>query len=129
MVNVTKWSGIVATLGSLVIIALPAFFSVSHSQALASLLLGEIAAIALAHSAYRASSGKQASFVGVATAVVCGLGLLASPILFYPVDPFLTLMLALSFVVVVGGVASGVERILGGAEGRQTGAQRVAGGQ
>ena len=128
MVNLTKWVGLVATLVSLVIIALPAVFSVSHPQALTSLLLGEIAAIALAHSAYRASAGKQASPLAIGTAVVCGLGLLVSPILLAPTDPFLTIMLALSSVLVAGGVAAGADRIRGGAAGRRTGAQRIAGG-
>jgi len=53
--------------------------------------------------------------------------LLVSPLLFAPVDPFLTLMLVFSLVVLVGGVAAGVERIRGGEEARQTGAQRIAG--
>ena len=128
MVNVTKWSGLVATLASLVVIVLPAVSSIPHAQALMNLLLGEVAAIALAHSAYRASSGKQANPVAVVTAVVCGLVLLVSPLVLSPVDPFLTLMLAFSLVIVVGGVAAGVDRIRGGAEGRQTGAQRLAGG-
>jgi drug/metabolite transporter (DMT)-like permease len=127
MVNLTKWLGLVATLSGLVVIALPAVFSVPHSQALVSLLLGEIAAIALAHSAYRASSGKQASPVAIVTAVVCGLGLLVSPLVLAPTDPFLTVMLVLSGVIVASGVAAAVERIRGGSEGRQTGAQRVSG--
>ena len=129
MVNVTKWAGIAAMASSLAVIALPASFAVPHQQALLSLLLGEIAAIAMAHSAYRASSGKQASPLGIATAVVCGLILLVSPIVFYPVDPFLSVMLAVSAVIAAGGVAAGVDRIRGGAEGRQSGAQRIAGGQ
>jgi len=127
MVNLTKWAAVVASLSSLVIIVLPAVSRVPHTQALLNLLLGEIAAIALAHSAYRISSGKQASPVGVLTGLVCGLVLLVSPLLFAPVDPFLTLMVAFSLVVVVGAVAAGVERIRGGEEGRQTGAQRIAG--
>jgi hypothetical protein len=129
MVNITKWSGIAATLSSLAVIALPAFFSVSHQQALLSLLLGEIAAIALAHSAYRASSGKQAAPLGIATAIVCGVVLMVSPIIFYPVDPYLTVMLGISAIIVAGGVAAGADRLRGGAEGRQSGAQRLAGGQ
>ena len=65
MVNITKWSGLVATIASLVVIVLPAFFRVAHTQALTSLLVGEVAVIALAHSAYRASSGKQAAPLSV----------------------------------------------------------------
>jgi len=127
MVNLTKWSGIVATVASVVVIALPALFRVTHSQTLTSLLLGEVAAIALAHSAYRASSGKQAAPLSIAAAVVSGLVLLVSPLLLSPFDPFLSLMLGTSLVVLLGGVLAGIDRIRGGAAGRQTGAERVAG--
>jgi len=127
MVNLTKWSGLVATVASLVVILLPAFFRVTHTQALTSLLVGEVAAIALAHSAYRASSGKQASPLSVVAAIVSGLILLVSPLLLSPFDPFLTLMIGTSLVVLVGGILAGVDRIRGGAAGRQTGAERLAG--
>jgi len=127
MVNLTKWSGFVATIASLVIIVLPAFFRVTHPQALTSLLVGEVAAIALAHSAYRASSGKQAAPLSVGAAVVSGLILLASPLLLSPFDPFLTLMLATSLIVLIGGVLAGINRVRGGAAGRRTGAERLAG--
>jgi len=127
MANLTKWSGIVATVASVVVIALPALFRVTHSQTLTSLLLGEVAAIALAHSAYRASSGKQAAPLSIAAAVVSGLVLLVSPLLLSPFDPFLSLMLGTSLVVLLGGVLAGIDRIRGGAAGRQTGAERVAG--
>ena len=127
MVNLTKWSGLVATVASLVVIVLPAFFRVSHPQALTSLLVGEVAVIALAHSAYRASSGKQAAPVSIVAAIVSGLILLVSPVLLSPFDPFLTLMLGTSLVVLAGGILAGVDRIRGGAAGRQTGAERLAG--
>jgi drug/metabolite transporter (DMT)-like permease len=127
MVNLTKWSGIVATLAALVVIVLPALFRVPHGQSLANLLLGEIAAIALAHSAYRASSGKQASPMAVVAAVISGLVLLVSPILLAPFDPFLSVMLGTSLLILVGGVLAGVERVRGGAAGRETGAERVSG--
>src|SRR6056297_2474137 len=127
MVNLTKWSGIVATVASVVVIALPALFRVTHSQTLTSMLFGEVAAIALAHSAYRASSGKQAAPLSIAAAVVSGLVLLVSPLLLSPFDPFLSLMLGTSLVVLLGGVLAGIDRIRGGAAGRQTGAERVAG--
>ena len=127
MVNTTKWSGLVATVASLVVILLPTFFQVPHAQALTSLLVGELAAIALAHSAYRASSGKQANPLSIVTAVVAGLVLLVSPLLLAPFDPFLTVMLATSLVILLGGVLAGVDRIRGGAAGRQTGAERIAG--
>lgn len=126
MVNLTKWSGLVATVASFVVIFLPALFRVPHGQALTSLLVGEIAAIALAHSAYRASSGKQASPLSIVTAVGTGLILVVSPLLLAPFDPFLTVMLGTSLVVLAGGVIAGVDRVRGGAAGRQSGAERIA---
>ena len=98
MAKLTKWSGIAATVASLVVIALPAFFRVTHSQALTSLLVGEVAAIALAHSAYRASSGKQAAPLSIVMAVLSGLVLLVSPLLLSPYDPFLSLMIGISLI-------------------------------
>ena len=127
MVNLTKWSGLIATIASLVVIVLPAFFRVTHPQALTSLLVGEVAAIALAHSAYRASSGKQASLLSVVAAIVSGLILVVSPLVLSPFDPFLTIMLGVSLVVLAGGVLAGVDRIRGGAAGRRSGAERLAG--
>jgi drug/metabolite transporter (DMT)-like permease len=127
MVNLTKWSGLVATIASLVVIVLPAFFRVTHPQALTSLLVGEVAAIALAHSAYRASSGKQASLLSVVAAIVSGLILVVSPLVLSPFDPFLTIMLGVSLVVLAGGVLAGVDRVRGGAAGRRSGAERLAG--
>jgi len=127
MVSLTKWAGLVATVASLAVIVLPAYFAVPHAQALTNLLLGEIATLTLAHSAYRASSGKQASVVAAVAAVACGVALLVATLWFFPVDPFLTLMLALGAAVAGGGVVALVDRFRGGAEGRQTGAQRLAG--
>ncbi|PSP83664.1 hypothetical protein BRC96_07545 [Halobacteriales archaeon QS_6_64_34] len=127
MVNLTKWSGLVATIASLVVIVLPAFFRVTHPQALTSLLVGEVAAIALAHSAYRASSGKQASLLSVVAAIISGLILVVSPLVLSPFDPFLTIMLGVSLVVLAGGVLAGLDRVRGGAAGRRSGAERLAG--
>ncbi|MBX0321751.1 hypothetical protein EGH21_01775 [Halomicroarcula sp. F13] len=126
MVNATKWVGLAGTVVSIVVIFLPSVFSVPHTQALTNLLVGEIAALAVGHSAYRAASGKQAAPLAAVAGVVCGLVLTVSPILFYAVDPFLTVMLVLGLVVTAGGAAAIVDRYLGGEEGRQTGAQRIA---
>jgi hypothetical protein len=126
MVNLTKWAGLVATIASFIIIFLPAFFSVPHEQALANLMLGEVAAMTLAHSAYRASSGKQASVGAAVAAAGCGIALILSTLYYYPVDPFLTLMFAFALAVTAGAVVALVDRFRGGEEGRQSGAQRIA---
>ncbi|WP_254273826.1 hypothetical protein [Haloarcula marina] len=126
MVNTTKWAGLAATLVAIVIVFLPSVLSTSHPQALTNLLVGEIGAIAIGHSTYRVASGKQAVPLAAIIGTLCGLLLTVSPIFLYPFDPFLSVMLFGGLVVTVGGVAMGVDRIRGGAEGRQTGAQRIA---
>ncbi|QIO22318.1 hypothetical protein [Haloarcula sp. JP-L23] len=126
MVNATKWLGLAATVVSVVVILLPAVFSVPHTQALTNLLVGEIAALAVGHSTYRAASGKQAAPLAAVTAIVCGLLLTVSPMFLYAVDPFLTVMLLFGLVVTAGGAVAIVDRYVGGEEGRQTGAQRIA---
>ncbi|GGN85798.1 MULTISPECIES: hypothetical protein [Haloarcula] len=126
MVNATKWLGLAATVVSVVVILLPAVFSVPHTQALTNLLVGEVAALAVGHSTYRAASGKQAVPLAAVTGIVCGLLLTVSPMFLYAVDPFLTVMLLFGLVVTAGGAAALVDRYVGGEEGRQTGAQRIA---
>lgn len=127
MVNTTKWFLLGATLVSMVVIFISAIIPVAYQQALVNLLVGELAAITLAHSAYRVSSGKQASTTAAAIAVVSGIILFLSPIFIEPVDPILSIMFAAGAVVAIGGLVGILGRILGGEEGRQTGAQRVSG--
>jgi hypothetical protein len=127
MVDTTKWFLLGATLVSMFVIVVSAIIPVAYQQALVNLLVGELAAIALAHSAYRVSSGKQASSVAAAIAVASGIILFLSPIFIEPVDPILSIMFAAGAVVTVGGLVGILGRILGGEEGRRTGAERISG--
>lgn len=126
MVDTTKWFLFGTALVSLVVIFISAFIPVAYEQALVNLLVGELAAIALAHSAYRISSGKQVSPVAAGLAVVSGAILFVSPILIEPVDPVLSIMFATGAIIVAGGLAGIVGRIRGGEEGRQSGAERIS---
>jgi hypothetical protein len=126
MVNTTKWVLFGATLVSIVVIFVSALIPIAYQQALVNLLVGELAAITLAHSAYRVSSGKQVSPVAGSIAVLSGIVLFLSPIFIEPVDPILSIMFAAGAVVAVGGLAGVLGRILGGEEGRQTGAERIS---
>ncbi|MDS0221967.1 hypothetical protein NDI54_11480 [Haloarcula sp. S1AR25-5A] len=127
MVDTTKWFLLGATLISMFVIVVSAIIPVAYQQALVNLLVGELAAIALAHSAYRVSSGKQASPAAAALAVVSGIILFLSPIFIEPVDPILSIMFAAGAIVTVGGLVGILGRLLGGEEGRQTGAERISG--
>jgi len=126
MVNTTKWFLLGATLVSMVVIFVSAFIPVAYQQALVNLLVGELAALTLAHSTYRVSSGKQVSPVAAVIAILSGIVLFVSPILIEPVDPILSVMFATGAVVTIGGLVGVLGRILGGEEGRQTGAERLS---
>jgi hypothetical protein len=127
MVDVLKWLGLVGTILSAVIVVLSGVFSIPYTQALINLLVGEFVVIAVAHSTYRISSGKQASPMAAGLAIGGGIVLAATPYLFARFDPYLTIQLVCSLVVVATGVGVFADRVLGGEEGRQTGAQRIAG--
>ncbi|MGB9933221.1 hypothetical protein [Haloarcula amylolytica] len=126
MVDTTKWFLLGATLVSMVVIFVSAIIPVAYQQALVNLLVGELAAIALAHSTYRVSSGKQVSPVAAAIAILSGVFLFLSPIFIEPVDPILSVMFAAGAVIAVGGLVGVLGRVLGGEEGRQTGAERIS---
>ena len=126
MVNTTKWFLLGATLVSMVAIFVSAVIPVAYQQALVNLLVGELAALTLAHSTYRVSSGKQVSPVAAATAILSGIILFLSPIFIEPVDPILSVMFATGAVVTVGGLVGVLGRFFGGEEGRQTGAERIS---
>lgn len=126
MIKGLKWLGLIATVLSALVIILSGIFSIPYEQALVNLLVGEFVVIAVAHSTYRISSGKQASSGAAALAIVGGAILAATPYLFARFDPFLTIQLVCSLVIIAAGVGVFADRFIGGEEGRQTGAQRIA---
>lgn len=127
MVDTTKWFLAGATLISVAVIFVSAVIPVAYQQALVNLLVGELAAIALAHSAYRVSSGKQPSLKVAVSATLSGVILILSPIMINPVDPILSILFGMGGIVTVAGIVSVLTRVIGGEEGRQTGADRIAG--
>ncbi|EMA12883.1 hypothetical protein BDK61_3399 [Haloarcula quadrata] len=126
MTNTTKWFLLGATLVSMAVVFVSAVIPVAYEQALVNLLVGELAALTLAHSTYRVSSGKQASPLAAAIAVLSGIVLFLSPVLIEPVDPILSVMFAAGAVVTVGGLVGVLGRVLGSEESRQTGAERIS---
>ncbi|WP_276271039.1 hypothetical protein [Haloarcula litorea] len=126
MVNAAKWIGLAGTVSALVLVFLSGIFTVPYEVALMNLLAGEIGAIALAHSTYRVSSGKQASPVGAVLGALSGPVMILTTLYYFPQDPTLTITLLLGVLATLGGIAVGVDRIRGGEEGRQSGAQRIA---
>jgi uncharacterized membrane protein len=124
MSRATKWVGFAATIASLVIVVMPAFFEIEYTQALTNLLVGEIIAIAVAHSTYRATAGKPPNPLSAVVAIVGGLVLAVSPILIDPVDPFLTIMLVLGLLIAVSGGIGLISRFRGGLD-EQSGARRI----
>ena len=95
-----------ATLGAVVALLMvftPAFFTVSHTQALANVLFGQFAAMAIGHSAYRIASGKRPDLRAGIVGVICGTGLAVSPVFLELVTGFTTMtMVGGGFIAAVG---------------------------
>ena len=124
--DILKIVGLVVTILSLLVVCLSVVFSIPYTQALVNLIVGEFVAIALAHSTYRISSGKQAAPLAAGVAIVGGLILAGTPYLLARFDPFLTVQLVCSLLIALTGVGIIADRFVGGEEGRQTGAQRIS---
>ena len=126
MVNVFKWLGLVATILAAVVVVLSTVFSIPYTQALINLLVGEFVLLATAHSTYRISSGKQATMQATAVTIVGAAVLAGTPYLLARFDPYLTIQLVCSLVILASGLGALANRYVGGEEGRRSGAERIA---
>lgn len=103
MSRITKLFAAVGTVVALVTVFTPGLYAISHSQALTNVLLGQFAALATGHTAYRLSSGKRPALRSTVVGIVCGIGVAISPIVFELVTGFTTVtMFSGGFVAAVG---------------------------
>ena len=103
----SRVTNLVTTVGALlgvVLVFVPAFFTISHSQALTNVLVGQFGAMAIGHSAYRVAYGKNPSARSAIAAILCGVILAVSPIVFGLVDGFTTITMVGGGVIALAGV-------------------------
>ena len=113
MSRVIKWAAIAATLVAVGTVFAPAFWRVSHSQALTNLLVGEFAALTMGYTAYRVSYGRGPSRSVSLAAVVLGAVLAVSPVVFGLVEPFTTVTMVGGGVVAVVALVTFVTTFIG----------------
>ena len=118
MSRIIKAVAVLGTVTSLLMVFTPTFWSVSHTQALANVLLGQFAVMAIGHTTYRITSGKPPSLRAAVAGVVCGLGLAVSPILLGPVAGFTTVTMVGGGFVAAVGLYGIVSKLLGEEEQR-----------
>lgn len=106
MKRVVKWAALLGTLASLWTVISPTFWQPDHIQVLANVLLGEFAALALAHTAYRLTSEQQPSIPLSLTATVFGVLIAASPLTFGLVTGLTTSNMASGGLIAVTGLAA-----------------------
>ncbi|GAA0279848.1 SPW repeat domain-containing protein [Halobacterium noricense] len=82
MKRVVKWAAVLGTIASLWTAVSPTFWQPDHVQVLTNVLLGEFAALALAHTAYRLASEQQPSIRFSLAATALGVLIAASPLTF-----------------------------------------------
>lgn len=123
--TVTKWAAYLGTAAALWAVLAPSFWPVRHVQALTNLLLGEFAAVAIGHTAYRLASGKRAAPLTALFAAVLGAGIALSPLVFGLVTGFTTSNMVTGGVVAVAGVLAAVTGAVGTSE-RERGRRRRA---
>lgn len=104
MSRIIKLAAVLGALAGLVTVFTPAFWVLDHSQALANVLIGQFAAIAIGHTAYRITSGKRPSLRSAVAGVVSGIGIAVSPIVFGLVTGFTTVTMACGGLVVAVGL-------------------------
>lgn len=108
MRRAVTWAAIAATVAATWTIFAPSLWQPEHGQALTNVLLGEFAAIALAHSAYRLASGTDPLVSVALGGAAIGVGIAASPVVFGLVVGLTTSNMVCGGLVAVAGVASAV---------------------
>ncbi|MBO4247015.1 hypothetical protein IL252_04155 [Halomicrobium sp. IBSBa] len=103
MSRITKALSLLGTLVAVVTVFTPALYAVSHTQALANVLLGQFAAMTIGYTAYRIASGKRPTLRPALIGLLCGLGIAISPVVLVPVTGFTTVtMFGGGFVAAIG---------------------------
>jgi len=118
MSRIIKLAAVLGTVMSLVMVFTPAFWAVSHTQALVNVLLGQFAVMAIGHSAYRITSGKKPDLRAAIVGVVCGGALAISPILLELVAGFTTVTMIGGGIIVAVGLYGIVANLVGEDEQR-----------
>jgi|GEM_PF-1970978 len=118
MSRIIKTAAVIGAIASLVMVFTPAFFDVSHTQALASVLFGQFATMAIGHTAYRVTSGKRPDMRAAIAGVICGAGLAVSPILLGLVSGFTTLTMVGGGIIAAVGLYGIVANLTGEDEQR-----------
>ncbi|WP_226012422.1 hypothetical protein [Halomicrobium salinisoli] len=111
MARVTKAATVAATLVAVLLVFVPALYPVSHSQALSNVLVGQFAAMAVGHCAYRVAYGKRPALRSAVAAVVCGGFIAISPVLFGLVEPFTTITMVGGALVAIAGALAVVRAV------------------
>ncbi len=103
MARVMKAVTAAATLVAVALVFVPALYPVSHLQALTNVLVGQFAAMAVGHCAYRIAYGKRPAIRSAVAAVLCGGFIAISPLLFGLVEPFTTITMVGGALVAAAG--------------------------
>lgn len=123
MKRFVKWAAILATVAAAWSIFAPGLWQPTHAQALTNVLLGEFAALALGHTAYRLASGTDPLLSVSLGGALLGVGIAVSPLVFGLVVGLTTSNMVCGGLVAVAGIASAVVARTGatGQESRRAG--------
>lgn len=108
MRRVVKWVAVFATIGAAWTVFAPGLWHPGHSQVLTNVLLGEFAALALGHTAYRLASGTDPLLSVSLGGALIGVAIAVSPLVFGLVYGLTTSNMVCGGLVAAAGVASAV---------------------
>lgn len=101
-----KWVAVLATVAATWTIFAPMLWHPSHVQTLTNVLLGEFAAIALGHTAYRFTSGTDPSTLASLGGAGLGVVIAVSPLLFGLTFGLTTSNMVCGGLIAIAGIAS-----------------------